>query len=94
MLAIDVHPGLHELQPGHEVRCWLYHDEAGVLRPEADRLRPVLTAPARAPVSIRTCSGIMAEAFVMAATSEAVARRPAIRFMAGLCDHKDTETLI
>jgi oligopeptide/dipeptide ABC transporter ATP-binding protein len=28
-MAIDVHPGLHPLQPGHEVRCWLYHDANG-----------------------------------------------------------------
>jgi oligopeptide/dipeptide ABC transporter ATP-binding protein len=28
-LAIDVHPGLHPLEPGHEVRCWLYHDVNG-----------------------------------------------------------------
>jgi peptide/nickel transport system ATP-binding protein len=28
-MALDVHPGLHELEPGHEVRCWLYHDANG-----------------------------------------------------------------
>jgi oligopeptide/dipeptide ABC transporter ATP-binding protein len=28
-LALDVHPELHAVQPGHEVRCWLYHDAAG-----------------------------------------------------------------
>ena len=28
-MAIDVHPGLHPLDPGHEVRCWLYHDVNG-----------------------------------------------------------------
>jgi oligopeptide/dipeptide ABC transporter ATP-binding protein len=28
-MAIDVHPGLHPLEPGHEVRCWLYHDMNG-----------------------------------------------------------------
>jgi oligopeptide/dipeptide ABC transporter ATP-binding protein len=28
-MAIDVHPGLHPLEPGHEVRCWLYHDVNG-----------------------------------------------------------------
>ncbi|HET7703392.1 MAG TPA: ABC transporter ATP-binding protein [Candidatus Limnocylindrales bacterium] len=28
-MAIDVHPGLHPLEPGHEVRCWLYHDANG-----------------------------------------------------------------
>jgi peptide/nickel transport system ATP-binding protein len=28
-MAIDVHPGLHALEEGHEVRCWLYHDVNG-----------------------------------------------------------------
>ena len=28
-LALDVHPGLHPLGPGHEVRCFLYHDMNG-----------------------------------------------------------------
>ena len=32
-MAIDVHPGLHELDPGHTVRCWLYHDVNGRLIP-------------------------------------------------------------
>ena len=35
-MAIDVHPGLHELVPGHEVRCWLYHDVNGRLIPRPD----------------------------------------------------------
>jgi oligopeptide/dipeptide ABC transporter ATP-binding protein len=32
-MAIDVHPGLHPLEPGHDVRCWLYHDVNGRLIP-------------------------------------------------------------
>ncbi len=28
-LALEVHPGLHALAPGHEVRCFLYHDING-----------------------------------------------------------------
>jgi peptide/nickel transport system ATP-binding protein len=28
-MAIDVHPGLHAIAEGHEVRCWLYHDVNG-----------------------------------------------------------------
>jgi peptide/nickel transport system ATP-binding protein len=32
-MALDVHPGLHPLEPGHEVRCWLYHDTRGQLIP-------------------------------------------------------------
>jgi hypothetical protein len=30
-MALDVHPGLHPLVDGHEVRCWLYHDATGRL---------------------------------------------------------------
>jgi peptide/nickel transport system ATP-binding protein len=35
-MAIDVHPGLHSLEAGHEVRCWLYHDVNGRLIPRPD----------------------------------------------------------
>ena len=35
-MAIDVHPGLHPLEPAHEVRCWLYHDANGRLIPRPD----------------------------------------------------------
>jgi len=36
-LATDVHPALLPVRADHDVRCWLYHDEAGNLlpRPEA-----------------------------------------------------------
>ena len=39
-MAIDVHPGLHPLDPGHEVRCWLYHDANGRLIPRPDGWEP------------------------------------------------------
>ena len=29
VLAADVHPSLRPIGAGHDVRCWLYHDEAG-----------------------------------------------------------------
>jgi oligopeptide/dipeptide ABC transporter ATP-binding protein len=32
-MALDVHPGLYPLEPGHDVRCWLYHDANGRLLP-------------------------------------------------------------
>ena len=32
-MALDVHPDIHALEPGHEVRCWLYHDVNGRLMP-------------------------------------------------------------
>ncbi len=35
--ALEHHPELRPIGPGHDVRCWLYHDEGGNLlpRPEA-----------------------------------------------------------
>jgi hypothetical protein len=35
-MAIDVHPGLHPIVPGHDVRCWLYHDVNGRLLPRPE----------------------------------------------------------
>jgi oligopeptide/dipeptide ABC transporter ATP-binding protein len=32
-IALEVHPNLHPIRPGHEVRCWLYHDVRGVPLP-------------------------------------------------------------
>jgi len=32
-IATEVHPQLLPVRPGHEVRCWLYHDAAGGLMP-------------------------------------------------------------
>ncbi len=39
-MAIDVHPGLFPLEPGHEVRCWLYHDMNGRLIPRPPGWQP------------------------------------------------------
>ncbi|HET9614940.1 MAG TPA: ABC transporter ATP-binding protein [Candidatus Limnocylindrales bacterium] len=35
-LALDVHPALHPIAPGHDVRCWLYHDVNGRPLPRPD----------------------------------------------------------
>jgi oligopeptide/dipeptide ABC transporter ATP-binding protein len=48
-MATEAHPALLPMAPGHDVRCFLYHDETGALRPDAGRLRPVLTAPGTVP---------------------------------------------
>ncbi|MFL5679171.1 MAG: ABC transporter ATP-binding protein [Chloroflexota bacterium] len=34
-LAVEVHPGLLPVAPAHDVRCFLYHDDAGALTPRA-----------------------------------------------------------
>jgi oligopeptide/dipeptide ABC transporter ATP-binding protein len=34
-IAPEVHPLLRPVRPGHDVRCWLYHDAAGNLMPRA-----------------------------------------------------------
>ena len=38
-ISLEVHPELRPLTPGHDVRCWLYHDVRGglVTRPEEPR---------------------------------------------------------
>ncbi len=45
-MAIDVHPGLHPIEPGHEVRCWLYHDVNGRVLPHPDGWVPRTDVPA------------------------------------------------
>ena len=45
-MAIDVHPGLHPLAPGHEVRCWLYHDANGRPLPRPEGWVPRTDVPA------------------------------------------------
>jgi oligopeptide/dipeptide ABC transporter ATP-binding protein len=35
-IATEVHPVLRPVRPGHDVRCWLYHDAAGGLMPRPD----------------------------------------------------------
>jgi peptide/nickel transport system ATP-binding protein len=42
-LSTELHPELRPLRPGHDVRCWIYHDAAGNLMPGADRVRPVVS---------------------------------------------------
>jgi oligopeptide/dipeptide ABC transporter ATP-binding protein len=36
-LATEVHPELLPVTPGHDVRCWVYHDAAGKLMPRDER---------------------------------------------------------
>ena len=38
-ISLEVHPELRPLTPGHDVRCWLYHDARGglVSRPDESR---------------------------------------------------------
>jgi peptide/nickel transport system ATP-binding protein len=42
-LAIEVHPGLYPLVPGHDVRCFLYHDVNGRLIPRPEGWVPRTT---------------------------------------------------
>jgi peptide/nickel transport system ATP-binding protein len=44
VLATERHPELRSVAPGHDVRCWLYHDPEGNLLPRPD----VGTAPSTA----------------------------------------------
>jgi oligopeptide/dipeptide ABC transporter ATP-binding protein len=36
-IADERHPDLREVTPGHDVRCWLYHDPSGAIIPEESR---------------------------------------------------------
>jgi oligopeptide/dipeptide ABC transporter ATP-binding protein len=42
-LATEVHPQLLPIEPGHDVRCWVYHDAAGKLMPRDDSSTTVST---------------------------------------------------
>ena len=35
-IATEVHPSLLPIAPGHDVRCWLYHDAAGRMLPRPE----------------------------------------------------------
>ena len=43
-LCTEAHPALLPHGPGHDVRCWLYHDTAGNLLPDSDTVRPVISS--------------------------------------------------
>lgn len=47
VLATEHHPELLDVEPGHDVRCWLYHDQAGALRPEVGVFPEALPDDAR-----------------------------------------------
>jgi oligopeptide/dipeptide ABC transporter ATP-binding protein len=55
-MALDVHPDIHEIEPGHEVRCWLYHDVNGRLMPH-----PADWVPRTAPADDQSPAGIVGE---------------------------------
>jgi peptide/nickel transport system ATP-binding protein len=43
-LSTEAHPALLPHRPGHDVRCWLYHDADGNLLPDSDTVRPVISS--------------------------------------------------
>jgi oligopeptide/dipeptide ABC transporter ATP-binding protein len=55
-MALDVHPDIHPIEPGHEVRCWLYHDVNGRLMPH-----PADWVPRTAPPDDQSPEGIVGE---------------------------------
>jgi oligopeptide/dipeptide ABC transporter ATP-binding protein len=55
-MALDVHPDIHPIEPGHEVRCWLYHDMNGRLMPH-----PADWVPRTAPSDENPPDGIVGE---------------------------------
>ena len=39
-ICLEVRPELRPVGAGHLVRCWIYHNEDGTLKPEAETMRP------------------------------------------------------
>ena len=46
-IANEVHPLLRPVDPGHDVRCWLYHDAAGGLMPRGEHGERIGPPPVR-----------------------------------------------
>jgi peptide/nickel transport system ATP-binding protein len=46
LLATEMHPALLPIRPGHDVRCWLYHDVLGEVIPNTPAVGAVVPAPA------------------------------------------------
>jgi oligopeptide/dipeptide ABC transporter ATP-binding protein len=46
-IANEVHPLLRPVDPGHDVRCWVYHDAAGGLMPRGERGERIGPLPVR-----------------------------------------------
>ena len=42
--AFDDHPSLLPIRAGHDVRCWIYHEQAGVLRPRPEPATAIAVA--------------------------------------------------
>jgi oligopeptide/dipeptide ABC transporter ATP-binding protein len=75
-MAIDVHPGLHELDPGHRVRCWLYHDINGRRIPRPDGWTPRTDVPPAEVLATGASADGGAAAAGEAMASERVASQP------------------
>ena len=69
-LATDAHPDLRPIATGHDVRCWLYHDESG--RSCATALTPIREAAPAEVAAVLEADEIAADAAALAA-SRAVA---------------------
>jgi oligopeptide/dipeptide ABC transporter ATP-binding protein len=71
MMAIDMHPGLYPIAPGHEVRCWLYHDVNGRPLPRPEGWVPRTDGPAEEVLATGAAADAGAAAAGTATTLEA-----------------------
>jgi oligopeptide/dipeptide ABC transporter ATP-binding protein len=65
-IATEVHPALLPVDPGHDVRCWLYHDAAGGLMPRTGTVTATASPDEVAP------SGELISSVEPATTADAV----------------------
>jgi oligopeptide/dipeptide ABC transporter ATP-binding protein len=66
-LATEAHPELRPVATGHDVRCWMYHDEAGVMLPP-----PALT-PIREAAPAEVTAELEAEELAIEVSQELLA---------------------
>jgi oligopeptide/dipeptide ABC transporter ATP-binding protein len=57
LLATEMHPALLPVRPGHDVRCWLYHDVTGEVIPNVPEVGAVVPAPAPLKLDLTTDAG-------------------------------------
>jgi peptide/nickel transport system ATP-binding protein len=70
-LATEAHPQLGAVGPGHDVRCWLYHDEDGRMLPRP-KLTPIREAVAAEVTAVLEADEVAAEIAAELAAVEGV----------------------
>ncbi|HET9346051.1 MAG TPA: ABC transporter ATP-binding protein [Candidatus Limnocylindrales bacterium] len=69
-LATEAHPQLRSIASGHDVRCWLYHDESGAMLPRP-KLTPIREAAAAEVTAVLEADEAAADAAAALAAADA-----------------------